>query len=188
MYDLVIKHGTLVDPSQGIHEQKDLAIEKGRIASMATDIAPDLSRSVLNATDHIVTPGLIDIHVHVYPGVSHLGVDADATCLARGVTTVCDAGSSGANTFEGLKRYIIDVSDTRIFAFLNISTLGMLDPMDNELEDIRYANPERAISVCERHREVIQGIKVRLAKRMVGKNGLQNTQVVLTWRYSRRRV
>jgi len=173
MYDLVIKHGTLVDPSQGIHEQKDLAIEKGRIASMAKDIAPDLSRSVLNATDHIVTPGLIDIHVHVYPGVSHLGVDADATCLARGVTTVCDAGSSGANTFEGLKRYIIDVSDTRIFAFLNISTLGMLDPMDNELEDIRYANPERAISVCERHREVIQGIKVRLAKRMVGKNGLR---------------
>jgi len=173
MYDLLIKNGTLVDPGHGIHGRQDLAVETGRIAAVAEAISSDLARTVLDAADHLVTPGLIDIHVHVYPGVSHLGVDPDSTCLARGVTTVCDAGSSGATTFEGLRRYVIDVSDTRIFAFLNISTLGMLDPLENELEDIRYANPDRAIGVCERHREVIQGIKVRLGTRMVGKNGLR---------------
>ena len=173
MYDLLIKDGILVDPAQGLHEKKDLAVEKGRIVLVDKDIPPDLSCEVLNASNHIVTPGLIDIHVHVYPGVSHYGIDPDSTCLARGVTTVFDAGSSGADTFAGLKRYVIDVSETRIFAFLNISSIGMVDPLDNELEDIRYANPERAISVCERNWDVIQGVKVRMSRSNVGNNGLR---------------
>mgnify|MGYP000571580538 CR=1 FL=1 len=109
-----------------------------------------------------MTPGLIDIHVHVYPGVSHYGVSPDATCLARGVTTVCDAGSAGADTFDGLRRYVIDVSETRVLAFLNIAAIGMVSPLDNELEDLRHASPERAIGVVERNRDLIQGIKVRL--------------------------
>jgi dihydroorotase len=173
MFDLLVKGGTIIDPAHGSQENKDVAIAQGRIVSVAEDIPRDLSWEVLDASGHLVAPGLIDIHVHVYPGVSHYGVDPDGTCLARGVTTVCDAGSSGADTFEGLRRYVIDVSETRVLAFLNISTIGMISPLDNELEDLKHANPERAIGVCERNREIIQGVKVRLSRSMVGNNGLQ---------------
>jgi dihydroorotase len=173
MYDLLIAGGTLVDPAQGLHEDKDVAIEKGRIVSVRTDLPRDHSWEVLDASGHLVTPGLVDIHVHVYPGVSHYGIDPDSTCLARGVTTVNDAGSSGADTFEGFRRYVIEVADTRVLAFLNISALGMISPLDNELEDLKHANPERAISVCERNRDIIQGIKVRLTRSIVGNNGLE---------------
>jgi dihydroorotase len=173
MHDLVIRNGMLVDPAQGVSEKRDLAIRAGRIALVAPEIAPDVSWDCLDASGHLVTPGLIDIHVHVYPGVSHYGVEPDATCLARGVTTACDAGSSGADTFDGLKRYVIDVSETRLLAFLNISAIGMVDPLDNELEDLRLASPERAIAVVERNRDVIQGIKARLSRRHAGNNDLE---------------
>ena len=173
MYDLVIRNGVVVDPAQGLSERRDVAIQAGRIVSVANEIPPDSAWEVLDTAGHLVTPGLIDIHVHVYPGVSHYGVPPDATCLARGVTTVCDAGSAGADTFDGLRRYVIDVSETRVVAFLNISAIGMVSPLDNELEDLRHASPERAIAVVERNRDLIQGIKVRLSRRHVGRNGLE---------------
>src|SRR5512136_3039193 len=122
MYDLLIKGGTVVDPSQNLHSPLDIAVQRRTIEAVGKDLPADQAREVLDATGHIVTPGLIDLHVHVYPGVSHYGIDADAHCLAHGATTVVDAGSSGADTFEGFRRYIVDVSETRIFAFLNISS------------------------------------------------------------------
>ncbi len=172
MYDLLIANGTVVDPEHG-QRRLDVALRWGRIARLEASIPPDQCRQVLDATGCLVAPGLIDLHVHVYPGVSHYGIEPDATCLAHGATTVCDAGSAGADTFEGLRRYVIDVSETRVFAFLNISAIGMVSALNNELEDLRHASPERAIAVCERHRDVIQGIKVRLSRSMVGKNGLE---------------
>lgn len=173
MLDLVIKGGTAVDPAQGLHARRDIGIRRGQIVRVAPDIEAERPTEVLDAAGHLVTPGLIDIHVHVYPGVSHYGIDPDATCLSRGVTTVNDAGSAGADTFEGLRRYVISVSETRVVAYLNISALGMVSPLNNELEDLRQANPERAIAVCERNRDVIQGVKVRLARTMVGQNGIE---------------
>jgi dihydroorotase len=173
MYDLLIRNGTVMDPGHGRRTRADVALHWGRIVRVDADIPPDQSRQVLDAAGCLVSPGLIDLHVHVYPGVSHYGVEPDATCLAHGATTVCDAGSAGADTFEGLRRYVIDVSETRIFAFLNISSIGMVSALNNELEDLRHASPERAIGVCERHRDVIQGIKVRLSRSMVGRNGLE---------------
>ena len=173
MYDLMIVGGTLVDPGSGLHERKDVAIDKGRIVEVGSGMPRDGAWDVLDASGHLVTPGLIDIHVHVYPGVSHYGIDPDAACLARGVTTVNDAGSAGADTFEGFRRYVIEVAETRVTAFLNISALGMISPLNNELEDLKQANPERAIGVCERNRDIIQGIKVRLTRSIVGDNGLK---------------
>lgn len=172
-YDLLIRGGTVIDPGQGVHAPRDVALAGGRIAAVAPDLPAEAATEILDVAGHLVTPGLIDLHVHVYPGVSHYGIDPDQTCLARGATTVCDAGSAGADTFEGLRRYVIDVSETRVLAFLNISTQGMISPLDNELEDLRLANPERAIGVIERHRDVIQGVKVRLSRRHVGENGLK---------------
>ena len=173
MFDLVVRGGTVVDPGQGPAARQDVAIAQGRIVRVAPEIEAGPPTEVLEASGHLVTPGLIDMHVHVYPGVSHYGVDPDSTCLTRGVTTVCDAGSAGADTFEGLRRYVISVSETRVLAYLNISSIGMVSPLNNELEDLRNANPERAIAVCERNRGVIQGVKVRLARAMVGQNGIQ---------------
>lgn len=173
LYDLLIKGGIIVDPSKRIREEKDVAITKGIIKSVEKDISSDRANETIEANGLIVTPGLIDLHVHVYPGVSHYGIDVDAHCLSHGVTTVVDAGSSGADTFEGFRRYVVKVSATRIYAFLNISSMGMISPRIGELEDIRFANVERAIEVIERNRDVIQGIKVRLAESIVGENGVR---------------
>ena len=164
MYDLLVKGGVVIDPSQNLSEKRDIAVTQGRISAAEKDISEDQDKARIDASGLIVTPGPIDLHVHVYPGVSHFGVDADIHALAQGVTTVLDAGSSGADTFEGFRRYIIDVSATRIFALLNISSLGMISPRVGELEDIRYADVERAIEVIENNRDVIQGVKVRLSK------------------------
>lgn len=173
MYDILIKNGVVIDPSQGLHEKRDIAITKGKIESMEKDISSDKAREIIDASEHIVTPGLIDIHVHVYPGVSHYGIDADTHALAHGVTTVMDAGSSGADTFEGFRRYVVNVSDTRIVAFLNISTMGMISPRVGELEDLRFADVEKAVEVIERNRDIIQGVKVRMSRSIVGDNGIQ---------------
>ncbi|MHA2068441.1 MAG: amidohydrolase/deacetylase family metallohydrolase [Candidatus Thorarchaeota archaeon] len=173
LYDLLVKDGVVIDPSQGLHEKRDIAITKGRIELMEKDISSDKAREIIDASEHIVTPGLIDIHVHVYPGVSHYGIDADTHSLAQGVTTVMDAGSSGADTFEGFRRYVVNVSDTRIVAFLNISTMGMISPRVGELEDLRFADVEKAVEVIERNRDIIQGVKVRMSRSIVGDNGIQ---------------
>ena len=118
-----------------------------------------MRNGVVDATGLIVTPGLVDLHTHVYWGVAPLGVEPDPNCLARGVTTAVDAGSAGASTFPAFHRYIIEVSATRIVAMLHISTIGMArDDREGgvgELEDIRWAKVDRAIDVarayCRRH-------------------------------------
>ena len=111
----------------------------------------------MDAEGCFVTPGLIDLHVHVFYGVSHFGIEPDPTCLARGATTVVDAGSAGADTFPGFRKYVIDVSDTRILAQLNISSQGMLTQEIGELENPDYADVGKACQMIEQHRDIILG-------------------------------
>ncbi|PYV40390.1 MAG: amidohydrolase/deacetylase family metallohydrolase [Acidobacteria bacterium] len=124
----------------------------------------------------MVTPGLIDIHVHVYDGVAPLGIPADPTCVAKGVTTVVDAGSAGAHTFPGFRKYVINVVDTRVYALLNISVVGQstlsTDNPYGELLDLRYANPKLAIRTIENNRDVILGVKIRLTRNIAGDHDL----------------
>ena len=98
-YDLLVKDGHMVDPSQKISAQKDVAISDHRIAHISANIPVTDTRQILDARDQIVTPRLIDVHVHVYDGVAPLSIPADPNCIAKGVTTVIDAGSPGARTF-----------------------------------------------------------------------------------------
>jgi len=121
-----------------------------------------------DASGLIVVPGLVDLHTHLYRGVSHYGIDADAYCLGRGVTTAVDAGSSGAQTFPGLRSYIIERSRTRILAFLHIAVQGMITNLLGELEDVRWASVAQAVERAREHPDVIVGIKVRLGYQMVG--------------------
>lgn len=172
MYDLVVANGRVLDPSQKMDGRNDIGVTDGRIATVSERIDSSEGKSVLDATGLVVTPGLVDVHVHVYPGVSHYGVEPDRDVLASGVTTALDAGSAGAATFAGLRRYVIDVSELRLFAMLNISGVGMVDDRVGELEDIRWADPARAIEVCEANRDVILGIKIRLSKTLAGENAL----------------
>src|SRR5690606_21238239 len=103
-------------------------------------------------------------HVHIYEGVSHYGINADQTCLARGATTVVDAGSAGADTFPGFRMFIIEASDTRILAHVNISSMGMLSREIGELDDLKWASVPKALETIERNRDVVLGVKVRLTR------------------------
>ena len=163
-YDLLLKGGTVVDPAQGIHARQDVAFAAGKVAAVAADLPVTAARQVVDCRDRLVAPGMIDLHVHVFWGVSHLGIEPDAHCIAKGVTTAVDAGSAGADTFPGFRKYVIDVSATRLFAQLNISTQGMLSPEVGELDDLRFVNVPRAITMMDANRDVILGVKVRLTK------------------------
>jgi dihydroorotase len=139
---------------------------------VAAGLSASDTRDVVDATDRLVVPGLVDLHVHVYTGVADLSVEADPTCLGRGVTTVVDAGSSGANTFPGFRRHVVDVSRGRVLAYLNISATGQIDPFLGELHDLRFADPERAAAVARAHPDVVVGFKVRVSEMLAGPNGL----------------
>ena len=171
-YDLLISGGTVIDPASGLHERSDIGIAEGRIAAVAAALSTSDARDVVDATDRLVVPGLVDLHVHVYPGVADLSVEADPTCLGRGVTTVVDAGSSGANTFPGFRRHVVEASRGRVLAYLNISATGQIDPFLGELHDLRFADPERAAAVARAHPDVVVGFKVRVSEMLAGPNGL----------------
>ncbi len=163
-YDLLVKGATLVDPGARLHGKWDIAFTGDRVACVAEDIPRREARSVINAHEKHATPGLIDLHVHVFLCVSHFGIDPDSTCLARGVTTVVDAGSAGSDTFPGFRKYVIEVSDTRILAQLNISSQGMLSADIGEFEIPEYANVDSALATIEENRDLFLGIKVRLTR------------------------
>lgn len=176
-YDLLIRGGRLIDPSQEISAARDIAVASGKVALIAETIDPALARHVLDARGMIVTPGLVDVHVHVYDGVAPLGIPADPNCIAKGVTTVVDAGSAGAHTFPGLRKYVIRMVDTRVYALLNISLLGQstlsTDNPHGELLDLRYVNTRLAIRTIEENRDVILGLKIRLTGNITGPNDLK---------------
>ena len=166
-YDLLIKGGILIDPAQNIHAKKDVAFSNGVVAEVGDDLSKTDALEVLDASGGLVTPGMIDLHVHVFYGVSHYGIEPDPTCLAKGATTVVDAGSAGADIFPGFRKYVIDVSETRIFAQINISSQGMLTQEIGEFEIPEYADVDKACAMIEKHRDVILGVKVRLTKHSI---------------------
>jgi len=185
MFDVIVRGGRVVDPAQNLDAVVEVGTIGPRVAAVGTDLVKQGVRGeVIDATGLIVTPGWIDMHTHVYWGVAPLGVEADPNCLRRGVTTAVDAGSAGASTFPGFQRYVIDVSLTRVVAMLNLSAIGMAHDssfgaeMIGELEDIRWANVDRAIEVARAYADAITGIKIRLGRELVGPDG-EHTREVL---------
>lgn len=127
MNDLMIKGGRVIDPSQNLDDNLDVLIKDGKVISLQNDKSQRGADLVLDAQGLIVTPGLIDIHVHIFEGVSFFGISADKTCLDRGVTTALDAGSSGADNFSRLRRDIINTSKTNLKVFLHLSKIGLIN-------------------------------------------------------------
>ncbi|MDQ1281543.1 MAG: Amidohydrolase/deacetylase family metallohydrolase [Thermoproteota archaeon] len=173
-YDLLITGGLLIDPSQGINDQRDIAVSGGKVAAIEKNISAEEAKEVFDALGKIVTPGLVDIHTHIYRLVSYLGADPDLNCLAKGVTTVVDAGSSGALNFPGFRKYIVEACQTRIFEFLHVSDVGLtMGGGIGELEDLRHLDFERTVKVARENRGVIVGIKIRVPQDIVGQHGPQ---------------
>jgi dihydroorotase len=167
---VLIRGGTVVDPGQGLHARRDVRLDADRILEVSDGLAPRPGEDVIDARDRLVLPGLVDLHVHVFWGASHYGIEPDPHCLGSGTTTVVDAGSAGALTFAAFRRYVIDVSATRIVPFLNIGATGMVSPAVGELEDVRHIDRAAALRTIEAHRGLIRGIKVRLSRDLVGAN------------------
>jgi dihydroorotase len=167
---LLIRGGTVVDPGAGLHAVRDLRIEDGRIAELGDGLVAPPGAQTVEAAGRLVVPGLIDLHVHVFWGASHYGIEPDPHCLATGTPTVVDAGSAGAHTFPAFRRYVIEVAETRIVPFLNIGATGMISPQVGELEEVRHIDRAAALRTIEAHRDLIRGIKVRLSRELVGQN------------------
>ena len=172
-YDLLVKGGTVVDPSQGLNAPRDIGIQGGKIAALETGIAEARSKEVIDASGLLVTPGLLDLHVHVFWGASHYGVSPDPAVVARGVTTALDAGSAGARTFPAFRKYVLERSFTRLYALLNISAMGMISPKIGELEDLRWADVDEAVETVRANRDRILGIKVRLSTAQAGDSDVE---------------
>jgi dihydroorotase len=165
IHDLVAAGGRVLCPATGVDAVGDVAISQGRIAEVGARLA---GRERVDASGLLVVPGLIDLHVHVYDGVSHYGIDADTYLLRRGTTTGVDVGSAGAQTFPGLRRSVIDEAQTRIYAYLHIAVEGMISALVGELEDIRWASVEQCVGVARANPDVIAGVKLRAGHQMVG--------------------
>jgi dihydroorotase len=160
-YDLLITGGRVIDPSQNLSAVRDVAIAGGRIAKIDANIPPAQARRTYDAKGKLVTPGLIDMHTHVYRHGITLAVDPDVVGVQSGVTTVLDCGSTGATDFMGFRKYVIDSEPTRIYALLNISSIGLI--VTNEIYlDPRMINPAASIRTIEQNRDRIVGIKVRV--------------------------
>ena len=184
MSRLAIHGGTVIDPGNGIHGRRDLAIEDGHIRAVEPSIPLGDASDVIDATGLLVVPGLVDLHVHVYWGVADLSIRAGSHDLARGATTIVDAGSAGANTLPGFREYVIERFDGRILAFLNISAMGQIDPFLGENHDLRYLIPERAAETVLADPERLVGIKVRLTEEIRWHRRRNATP----WRHAARRV
>ncbi|MGG7510691.1 amidohydrolase/deacetylase family metallohydrolase [Plantibacter sp. YIM 135249] len=166
----IIMGGSVFDSRSRSFSASPVRLEDGVIAG--TD-APDTGADVIDATGLIVTAGLVDLHTHVFVG-QDAGVEPDALGARTGVTTMVDAGSSGAHLFEAFTKTTLEPSETRIVAFLNISTIGITSfRLRGELRTIEYCDPQAAVAMAEAHRDTIVGIKVRASADVGAENAVE---------------
>jgi dihydroorotase len=171
-FDLLIRGGEVVDPGGGHEGRLDVAITRGRIAAVDSDIPAEAAFQVIDAAGQYVTPGLIDLHTHIFRKVTYWGIDPDPVASRSGVTTWNDAGSAGALTLEGLREFIVEPARVRIKAFLNISTIGLVAE-NYELANLAYLDVDIFRRLADRNRDLVSGVKVRMGSPTVGENDLE---------------
>ena len=162
-YDLLLKRGHVIDPKSKISERRDIAISGGKIVAVEKSIDASTAVKVVDVSGLYVTPGLVDIHVHVYAGTGMKAYTGDLSVYPDGfsfrscVTTMADAGSSGWHNFEDFKQRVIDRAKTRVFAFVNIVGQGMGGGAVEQ--DINDMNAQRAAEIAKKYPAVVVGIK-----------------------------
>ena len=173
IYDLVVKGGEVIDPSQNLRGKRDVAIRYAKLAALEPDIPDEQASYVLPADGKLVLPGLVDMHVHVYPEGSALGLPPDELVPLTATTTYVSAGDAGGNNFSGFNHWVIGQSRTRIFAFVHISNIGLAGFPVGEMFNIDYADVELAAKTVAENPDVVLGVKVRESENVVGSNGLE---------------
>src|SRR4249920_2737596 len=182
-FDLVLRGGRVIDPSQKLDAVTDVAFADGKVAKVGNELKIDPGTDVRDVSGTIVTPGLIDLHTHVYWGGTSLGIDAEDFCRTSGVTTAIDTGSAGPGNFAGFRKHVIEPSAVRILAYLHISFAGIYafskTVMVGESEEMRLMAPIEAVQVADANRDVIIGIKVRVGRGSSGIHGAAPLDIAL---------
>jgi dihydroorotase len=182
-FDLILRGGRVVDPSQKLDTISDVAFAGGKVARVGPRLEAGPGTAVRDVSGRIVTPGLIDLHTHVYWGGTSLGIDAEEFCRCSGVTTSVDTGSAGPGNFAGFRKHVIEPSQVRILAFLHISHAGVYAfsnrVMVGESEELRLMDPVSAVEVADANRDIIVGIKVRVGLHASGRSGTVPLDIAL---------
>ncbi|MET4635179.1 amidohydrolase/deacetylase family metallohydrolase [Kaistia defluvii] len=181
-FDLVLQKGRVIDPSQGIDRITDVAFADGKVAAIG-DGLDAAGADIRDVSGRIVTPGLIDLHTHVYWGGTSLGVDAEAYARQSAVTTSVDTGSAGPGNFPGFRKHVIEPSEVRILAYLHVSFAGIYAfsnrIMVGESHDMRLMAAQDAVEVADANRDVVVGIKVRIGRHASGDSGIAPLDIAL---------
>ena len=174
-YDLLLTGGHLIDPSQKIDGIKDVGFKDGRVVEVSDKLDQALAEKVYNISDNIITPGLIDLHTHIYWGGTSIGIDPTDYARRCGTTTMIDAGTAGAGNFAGFREHVIKPTRPRILAYLNVSFAGIFAFSDTvmvgESEDVRLLHPRACLNVANLNKDFLVGIKVRVGARASGSMG-----------------
>lgn len=180
MNDLVLKGGRVIDPSRGLDKITDIAFSGGKVAAIGDGL---FGKDMRDVEGKIISPGLIDLHTHVYWGGTSLGVEAELLARTGGVTTFVDAGSAGPGNFHGFRRHVIEPSPVRILPYLNVSFAGIFAfskaVMVGESCDMRLLDAREAVRVAREHKDLVLGIKVRVGKSASGDSGVMPLDIAL---------
>ena len=172
-FDLVIKGGDVLDPSQGLRGRRDIGIRFGVIEAVEADIPATRAQKVLDAAGKLVTPGLVDLHTHVYPYGSAIGIPADELVPHQGTTTCVSAGDAGANNFAAFRRFVAAQTRTRLYAFVHIANIGLAGFPVAELFNIDFAQPDSAAKAIAENADIVLGAKVRMSENVIAKHGIE---------------
>src|SRR5438477_5290478 len=172
-YDLVIKGGEVLDPSQNLRGRRDIGIRFARIEVLEADIPVTRALRVLDASGRLVLPGLVDLHSHVYPYGSAIGIPADELVQFQGTTTMVSAGDAGANNFAAFRRYIQAQTRTRLYAFVHIANIGLSGFPEPELYHLGFAHPEECGKTVAENADMAIGVKVRMSENVINQAGIE---------------
>jgi dihydroorotase len=150
----------------------DIGLLKGKIEAIEKDIPGSDAAKTIDVSNRIVTPGIVDLHTHVYTDVTEFGIHSNEAGVYSGVTTVVDTGSSGAFTFPGFKKIVVEPAITDVYCFLNFGVIGLVSTKIGELYDDNYYDTDATIKVIQENRGIIRGIKIRAITMAMGKLGM----------------
>ncbi|HTQ34211.1 MAG TPA: amidohydrolase/deacetylase family metallohydrolase [Stellaceae bacterium] len=168
-YDLLLTDGEVLDPGAGLKGRMDVGIAGGKIVAVGPNLPQNQARRTISAKGHYVTPGLVDIHAHVFVNAHDMGGHTDHFCRQSGVTTLCDAGSAGSAGFPGLRQVLDREVRTRVRAFVNLSAIGIIGGArgTGELHHFPYADPEGCARTISDNPDLAIGVKLRFGPGLV---------------------
>jgi dihydroorotase len=172
-FDLLVKGGEVLDPSQNLRSRRDIGIRWGIIEAVEPDIPAERALKVLNVGGKLVTPGLVDLHAHVYPYGSAIGIPADELLTFQATTTMVSAGDAGANNFAAFRRYVVGQTRTRLYAFVHIANIGLTPFPVAELYNIDYAVVDACAKAVAENSDIAIGVKVRMSENVIARNGIE---------------